>query len=192
MVERFLQSYSDRELAKLNINLDLIKRIMSLHIPGFSLTLEDYNILKSIQPISLNYPFELSIPGVLGKALRAGIGSAGVYLFTNKINGDRYVGSSINLASRLKNGYFGKLPIIGQRKIEVSIRKHGLANFNLDVFIIPYPPASLRGGRDNKVKGFSLNIGSFSPQSGQEEECGIEKKTLQNLVLSLEQILILE
>jgi hypothetical protein len=174
LVERFLQSYSDRELAKLNINLDLIKRIMSLHIPDFSLTLEDFNILKSIQPISLNYPFELSIPGLLGKPLRKGLGSAGVYLFTNKINGDRYVGSSINLVSGLKNGYFGKLPVIGKRKIEVSIRKDGLANFNLDVFLIP---------RDNQVEGSSLNIGS----------AGItDKKTLQNLVLSLEQILILE
>jgi len=174
LVERFLQSYSDRELAKLNINMDLIKRIMSLHIPDFSLTLEDFNILKSIQPISLNYPFELSIPGLLGKPLWKGMGSAGVYLFTNKINGDRYVGSSINLVTRLKNGYFGKLPVIGQRKIEVSIRKYGLVNFNLDVFLIP---------RDNQVEGSSLNIGS----------AGItEKKILQNLVLSLEQILILE
>nr|ATI20416.1 GIY-YIG endonuclease [Juglanconis oblonga] len=174
LVERFLQIYSDRELAKLNINLDLINRIMSLHNPDFSLTLEDFNILKSIQPISLNYPFELSLPGVLGKPLRRGEGSAGVYLFTNKINGDRYVGSSINLATRLKNGYFGQLPIVGQRKIEVSIREHGLANFNLDVYLIP---------RDNQVGGSSFNEGSAGAK---------DKKTLQNLVLSLEQMLIME
>lgn len=137
LVERFLKSYSGRELAKLNINLDLLKRIMSLHIPEFSLTIEDFNILKSIQPISLNYPFEKSLPLLIGKSSRIGVGSARVYLFTNKINGDRYVGSSINLSTRLKAGYFGKLPIIGQRKIEVSIREHGLANFNLDVFLMP-------------------------------------------------------
>lgn len=169
LVEEFIQSYSDRPLAKLNINLDLINRIMSLHIPDFSLTLEDFNILKSIKPISLNYPFEINLPSLLGKSSRVGVGSAGVYLFTNKTNGDRYVGSSINLARRLKNGYFGKLPLVGQRKIEVSIREHGLANFNLDIFLIP--------------RGSCLN------------NCSVEvkdKKTIQNLVLSLEQMLIME
>lgn len=171
LVESFLQSYSDRELAKSNINLDLINRIMCLHIPDFSLTLKDFNILKSIKPIILNYPFEISLPLLLGKSLRNGGGSAGVYLFTNKINGDRYIGSSINLVSRLKNGYFGKLPIIGQRKIEVSIREYGLSNFNLNVFIIPR----------EEVSGLS------------DPSVGIKyKKTLQNLVLSLEQMLILE
>lgn len=38
---------------------------------------------------------------------------------------------------RLKRGYFGKLPIRGQRKIEVSVREHGLANFHLYAFLIP-------------------------------------------------------
>lgn len=44
------------------------------------------------QPISFNYPFELSVPQLVGKPLRNGEGTAGVYLFTNKINGDHYVG----------------------------------------------------------------------------------------------------
>lgn len=165
LVERFFQNYPDRELAKSSINLDLIKGIMNLHIPGFLLTLKDFNLLKSIKAISLNYPFEQSVHTQIGKALRNGEGTAGVYLFTNKINGDRYVGSSINLATRLKNGYFGKLPLVGQRKIEVSIREHGLANFNLDVFLIP----------------------------SEARDCvEVDKKTLINLVLSLEQMLIME
>ena len=50
LVEKFFKNYRDRELAKSNINFDLIKRIMSLHLPGFSLTLEDFNLLKSIEP----------------------------------------------------------------------------------------------------------------------------------------------
>lgn len=110
---------------------------MSLH-QVFSLALEDYNILKNVkQPIRLNYPFDLSSQLAKPPPLRKGEASAGVYLFTNKITGQRYVGSSINLANRLKTGYFGKLPITGQRKIEISIREHGLANFNLDVYLIP-------------------------------------------------------
>lgn len=173
LVERFFQSYPDRKLAKSNINLNLINRIMSLHIADFSLTLKDFNILNNIQPISLTYPFKLSLPLLLGKALSGGEGSAGVYLFTNKINGDRYVGSSINLVTRLKNGYFGKLPLVGQRKIEVSIREHGLANFSLDVFIIP---KEVMGSIPNDPSSMYIK----------------DKKTLQNLVLSLEQMLIME
>jgi hypothetical protein len=167
LVERFFQNHRDRELAKSNIHLDLINCIMSLHLPGFSLTPENFNLLKSIEPQRIDYPFELHLPELIGKPSKKGEGKAGVYLFTNKINGDRYVGSSINLAMRLKRGYFGKLPIVGQRKIEVSIREHGLANFHLDAFLIPSEA--------------SIN------SSG-----ALDKKTLQNLVLSLEQMLILE
>lgn len=167
LVERFFQNHRDRELAKSNIHFDLINRIMSLHLPGFSLTLENFNLLKSIEPQRIDYPFELHLPELIGKPSKKGEGKAGVYLFTNKINGDRYVGSSINLAMRLKRGYFGKLPIVGQRKIEVSIREHGLANFHLDAFLIP-------------------SIGCVNSSGA------LDKKTLQNLVLSLEQMLILE
>lgn len=167
LVEKFFQNYQNRELAKSNINLDLIKRIMSLHLPGFSLTVEDFNLLKSIEPKGVDYPFELYLPELIEKPLKKGEGKAGAYLFTNKINGDRYVGSSINLAMRLKRGYFGKLAILGQRKIEVSIREHGLANFHLDVFLIPSET--------------SVNSSGV-----------LDKKTMQNLVLSLEQMLIME
>lgn len=127
---------------------------------------DSFNHLRNIKPVILNYPFELALPLVVGKELREGKGSAGVYLFTNKINGDRYIGSSINLASRLKNGYFGRLPIVGRRKIEVSIREHGLANFSLEVFIIPGEADVYRGGIT-------------------------DKRSLVNLVLALEQILIM-
>ena len=74
LVERFIQSYPDPELAKSNINPDLIKNILSLHIPNFYLTSEEFNLLRSIQPISLNYPFEISS---VGKPLREGKGRAG-------------------------------------------------------------------------------------------------------------------
>ena len=81
LVERFFQSHRDRELAKSNINLDLIKRIMSLHLPGFSLTLEDFNLLKSIESKGVGYPFELYLPELIGKPLIKGEGIAGAYPF---------------------------------------------------------------------------------------------------------------
>lgn len=174
LVEKFFQTYPDPSLRGLNLDFDLIKRIMSLHNPDFSLSSQglareedNLKILRNIKPIVLSYPFQSSVPTIVGKALRKGEGSAGVYLFTNKINGDRYIGSSINLASRLQNGYFGKLPIVGRRKIEVSIREHGLANFSLEVFMIPWI---------SDLDILELN----------------SKKILVNLVLVLEQILIMQ
>lgn len=66
LVERFFQNHRDRELAKSNIHLDLINCIMSLHLPGFSLTLENFNLLKSIEPQRIDYPFELHLPELIG------------------------------------------------------------------------------------------------------------------------------
>lgn len=144
---------------------------MSSHIPDFALSTSEFDLLKNIQSFSLDYPFDISLPLYVGKPLKNGEGSAGVYLFTNKINGERYVGSSINLASRLKNGYFGKLPLVGQRKIERAIREYGLANFNLDVFLLP-----------NEVRS-SVNSSEYPT---------MVKTTLRYLVLTLEQMLIME
>ncbi len=165
LVESFLQSYPDRELAKANLNHELLVSILSLHLPNFNLTLEEFNLLNSIQPIRFELPFlNSALPEILGKPLREGKGIKGVYVFTNKLNGDRYVGSSINLALRLKDGYFGNLPATGKRKIEVAIIKYGLANFYLDLFLIP----TLFESSDNNIKKYHY------------------------LVLSLEQMLIME
>ena len=163
LVESFIQSYPNRELAKANLNYELIVSILSLHVPNFHLTLEEFNLLKSIQPVRFELPFVES-PEIIGKPLREGKGIKGVYVFTNKLNGYRYVGSSINLALRLKDGYFGNLPAVGKRKIEVAIIKYGLANFYHDVFLIP----TLFEGSNKDIQKYH------------------------NLVLSLEQMLIME
>jgi hypothetical protein len=168
LVNKFFQSYPDQELAKNNLTYDLITRIMSFHISNFSISPEEFNLLKNIESFRLRYPFDESLPKFVGKPLKSGKGAAGVYLFTNKINGERYIGSSINLASRLKNGYFGKLPITGQRKIERAIREYGLANFYLDVFLLPSEVVN-------------------SPESSTSV-----KETVRFLVLTLEQMLIME
>ena len=133
----FFQSYPSSTEAMNNLNYDLVTRILSLCSSDFYISPNEFDILKSIESERLNFPFEISLSEYVGKALRNGKGASGVYLFTNKLNGERYIGSSINLASRLKNGYFGKLPLIGQRKIEKAIREYGLANFYLDVFLLP-------------------------------------------------------
>lgn len=171
MVNKFFQSYQSSTEAMNNLNYDLITRIMSFHSSDFYISPKEFDILKSIESFRLNFPFEISLSEYVGKALRNGKGASGVYLFTNKINGERYIGSSINLASRLKNGYFGKLPLIGQRKIEKAIREYGLANFYLDIFLLP---------------------SSIKSSVSSSESSTSEKNSLRFLVLALEQILIMK
>lgn len=53
---------------------------------------------------------------------KGGLGKVGVYVFTNKINGFCYVGSSIQLANRLTTGYF--VPNLKNRVIDTAIKKN--------------------------------------------------------------------
>jgi len=74
---------------------------------------------------------------VLIKAVK---GFGGVYIFQNKLNGKRYVGSSINLSGRLSN-YFQtrggeNSPNFGMA-IYRALLKYGFDNFSLTVILIP-------------------------------------------------------
>jgi group I intron endonuclease len=171
LVEKFFKDYPNQEFAKKNLSYDLVLKIMKLHNSDFFMSTEEFDILKNIQSFRLSYPFDISLPEQVGKSLIHGKGASGVYLFTNKINGERYLGSSINLASRLKNGYFGNLPLIGQRKIERAIREYGLSNFYLDIYLLPSSVKSTTNSLESSI---------------------LVKDTLRFLVLALEQMLIME
>jgi len=62
-------------------------------------------------------------------------GKSGVYIFINKDNKHKYVGSSISLKNRLASGYF--IPKLGKRKIELVITEFGLNNFYLEIYKLP-------------------------------------------------------
>lgn len=172
LVEQFFKNYPSQHEAKKNLSYDLVLKCMKLHNQDFFISLEEFNILKNIKSFRLSYPFNISLPEQVGKSLRNGLGASGVYLFTNKINGEHYIGSSINLAARLKTGYFGNLPLIGQRKIERAIREYGLSNFYLDIYLLP---CSVKSAAANSLESSTL-----------------VKDSLRFLVLALEQILIME
>jgi len=67
----------------------------------------------------------------------------GVYLWTNKINGHQYIGSSINLSSRLSD-YFTNSYLKYQSNrgsvISLAILKYGLSEFNLQIFVLGPSP----------------------------------------------------
>jgi hypothetical protein len=70
--------------------------------------------------------------------LRTVKGFGGVYIFQNKVNGKRYVGSSVDLRNRLYT-YLGlslKSSNIG-RVVYNALLKYGLSSFSLTIIIIP-------------------------------------------------------
>lgn len=62
-------------------------------------------------------------------------GKSGVYMWTNKVNGKIYIGSSVNLSNRLRN-YFN-ISYLSDLKDNMIIYKallaHGFDNFKLDI-----------------------------------------------------------
>ena len=60
----------------------------------------------------------------------------GVYIFQNKINQKRYVGSSINLVKRISN-YYDLNRIKSSLIISKALEKYGLDSFTLQIFRVP-------------------------------------------------------
>nr|QDG01228.1 GIY-YIG endonuclease [Scytalidium sp.] len=58
---------------------------------------------------------------------------AGVYLWTNKLNGNNYVGSSINLSVRFYTYYSLRSLAKSNRPLERALLKYGFSNFSLDI-----------------------------------------------------------
>jgi hypothetical protein len=132
---------------------------------------------------------------MLGVTKRGQNSKAGVYLFINKITGESYIGSSLALASRIKDDYLRKGKILGKRPIELAIKKYGLSNFKLEVCVLS----------QELLINLELNS-SLTPGGGlddishKSEEVDVLKLTsttiefkhkVRNLVLALEQIFIL-
>ena len=164
LVEKFLiDNPSDRI-----VDVPLLKSILGISITDYKLIEEDFTLLKNIKPKEIDFPFEEHIKTVTGKPLRGGRGSAGVYVFTNKFSQEKYVGSSINLSLRLRDGYFKMYKTT--RKIKESLQEYGPENFTLEVYIIP----------------------SFVTKAVNLNDKILSISILKNLTITLEQILILE
>lgn len=138
-----------------------------------------FNLLKEIQPIRLELPVSSSkLAEHVGNYSRKGeSGKVGVYVFTNKLNGFSYVGSSISLANRLSTGYLG--PNLGNRVIDLAIKDIGLENFYLDLYIIPQYL-------------IDLDTTEFSAQATKDKTPLSVKSRVKSLSLALEQMFILE
>jgi len=67
--------------------------------------------------------------------LRDNRGKSGVYLWTNKINGKRYVGSSVNMARRFRDYYNNSFltQIKNKMTINKALLKYGYSSFKLEI-----------------------------------------------------------
>lgn len=171
LVDNFFERFTDNYSRIQNINYSLINKIHTLHLSQYKFSLEEFDILNKIKPLEFelhNTKTSVLSHELLGKYIQGGnIGTPGAYVFTNKINGHSYVGSSLSLITRLTDGYFRNPK--GKRSIIRVMREIGLSYFKLEVYVLP-----------------SCLIESIQKNNG-----NIEKIKLRNLVLSLEQILIL-
>jgi hypothetical protein len=176
IVNNFFKKYPTKDLAKPHINLDLIHSILTRHIFNFELTSKTFNFLNEISPIRLELPASSSkLAEYVGNYSSKGESKkGGVYVFTNKLNGFCYVGSSISLSTRLNTGYLG--PVLGNRVVDLAIKDTGLENFYLDLYIIPQD---------------LLNLFIKEVSSNDSNVVELEKNKLKFLTLALEQMLIL-
>ena len=133
---------------------------------------------------------------MLGVTKRGVNSKAGVYIFINKITGEGYVGSSGALASRIQDDYLRKGKVLGKRPIELAIKKYGLSNFKLEVYVLSqellnkiYPELHTLLTSKEEVEGIlPSDILNRTPHLCRATEI---RKKIRNLVLVLEQILIL-
>lgn len=173
VVNNILKKYPSKELIRGKINLNIINSILSKSLHNSELTQKEFDILIKIKAIKFDLPIKdkSKFTDAVGKYIRKGArGIAGVYIFTNKEDGNCYVGSSISLANRLATGYL--VPVLGKRKIDLAITDSGLSLFYLDILILPAEliVEKTADGKDTLVSLLKLK----------------------NLTLALEQILLLE
>lgn len=129
------------------------EKIMASHIQQlFALQKESKNIplitqelldsLLEIKPTTIKFTDNTDtnnnlIRGVVGKRTSEdSMKYVGVYIWENLITGEKYVGSSVNLAKRIR-GYFWLIdkPEMG-RRVNRSISEYGISNFSLTFYIV--------------------------------------------------------
>ena len=113
-----------------------------------------------------------------------------MYKLSNKINGSSYIGSSLNLASRLSEYFRPKLK--NKRVVELEVSKLGIENFELEVWFLPleWLVSKVKLVEDSSALATDLVINS---KEGKELATlvKVNVEQLRNLALALEQMLIL-
>lgn len=106
-----------------------------------SITQVEQDKLKNIPGVKFDLPFNdqtyPSFVGLVGRPKTRGL-KAGVYIFTHKVTGRKYVGSSNSLSRRLDQYFtFKHLNQDNSGKLLPFIKKDGFSKFSLEIFVMP-------------------------------------------------------
>jgi len=138
----------------MNMNI-IIKSIFGASLVGLILALGYFFdfcsgiFFSDLQPVTLAIiPVRKYLDTVTQKAdiLKENEGKSGLYLFTNKVNGKKYVGSAANLRIRLMQ-YFNPKYLDRKNYMYISraILKHGVCNFYISSLKPEYNILSIGG-----------------------------------------------
>jgi len=64
-------------------------------------------------------------------------GRVGAYVWTNKFNGNQYVGSSLTLINRITSYFIVSIVGSGTRYILRALNLYGMINFSLHIYLLP-------------------------------------------------------
>lgn len=120
-------------------DIDVLNNVLAYH--GLSVTPKEFDIIQSLNPVSLPYPLpnnDLHIHSVVGPTTkRKSDMVAGTYVLSVKEDSRQYVGGSVNLSTRLRTYYNTKAKVSG-RTMAVLMSQLGPTKFSLQVYVIPF------------------------------------------------------
>lgn len=108
---------------------------------GISISQDELDILKSIPGVKFDLPLndqtKHALVALIGKPKTRGL-KPGVYIFTHKITGYKYVGSSNSLSRRLDQYFhFKHLNQDDSGQLLPLLNKEGFDKFSLEIFVMP-------------------------------------------------------
>jgi hypothetical protein len=126
-----------RHMASSNtVDLALLNGILAFH--GITITQEELDLIKAIQPVEMPYPLPSAddeVIAIVGKADKVSPKVPGAYLLTLLSDGRQYVGGTKQMAKRVRY-YYNTKGLAETRPIAKLMKKFGPTSFSLSVYII--------------------------------------------------------
>lgn len=118
------------------VDLALLNGILAFH--GITITQEELDLIKGIQPVLLPYPLppaDDEVITIVGKAGKLSPKVPGSYLLTLLSDGRQYVGGTKQMAKRVRY-YYNSKGLAESRPIAKLMKEFGPSSFSLNVYII--------------------------------------------------------